>query len=131
MSSRNSAPHSAFAAAGGPVANFFRPVGELCENAARSTFWLYVWVLRRSKPYLWLSRGRFGRAQSARKPSVEKLCDRPLSSPTALIQEHLVWIPLPLRAEHQRRKVRLSLYQFGFRRIEGVTVHSHTRSATS
>src|SRR3954454_23284852 len=78
MSSRNSAPHSAFAAAGGPVANFFRPVGELCENAARSTFWLYVWVLRRSKPYLWLSRGRFGRAQFARKPSVEKLCDRPV-----------------------------------------------------
>src|SRR3954449_9462678 len=61
----------------GPVANFSRPVGELCENAARSTFWLYVWVLRRSKPYLWLSRGRFGRAQFARKPRVEKFCDRP------------------------------------------------------
>ncbi|HKG77706.1 MAG TPA: DUF4158 domain-containing protein, partial [Beijerinckiaceae bacterium] len=61
----------------GPVANFFRPVGELRENAARSSFWLYVEVLRRSKPYLWLRRGRFGRAQFARKPSVGKLCDRP------------------------------------------------------
>src|SRR3954452_16261759 len=61
----------------GPVANFFQPVGELRENEVRSTFWLYVWVLRRSKPYLWLSRGRFGRAQFARKPRVEKLCDRP------------------------------------------------------
>src|SRR4051812_43674988 len=34
---------------------------------------------RRLNPYLWLSRGRFDRAQFARKPSVEKLCDRPVA----------------------------------------------------
>src|SRR3954471_19536189 len=73
-------PASAAMCSWGACRKLFPAVGELCENAARPIFWLHVWVFRRSKPYLWLRRGGFGRTQSARKPSVEKLCDRPAHS---------------------------------------------------
>ena len=55
----------------------FRSVGELCEKAGWPSFWLYAWVLWRSKPYLWLSIGRFGRAQFPRKSSTEKFATGP------------------------------------------------------
>jgi hypothetical protein len=68
----------------GPVAKFFRTTCELRENAAQPKFWLQGWVLRRSTPYLWLRRNRFGRAQFPHKPRAEKLCDRPvLRAPAA------------------------------------------------
>src|SRR3954468_22317458 len=66
----------------GPVAKFFRPIGEPRESAAEHNFWLQGWVLRRSTPYLWLRRNRVGRAQFPHKPRAEKLCDRPLLSPS-------------------------------------------------
>ena len=42
----------------GPVANFFRPAGALRADAAHPNFCLHDWLLRQSKPYLWLSRCR-------------------------------------------------------------------------
>src|SRR3954464_11068115 len=55
----------------GPVAKFFRLLGEPRVSAAEHNFWLQGRVLRRSNPYLWLRRNRVGRAQFPHKPCAE------------------------------------------------------------
>src|SRR4051794_17875791 len=62
----------------GPVAKFFRLLGEPQVSAAEHNFWLQGRVLRRSTPYLWLRRNKGRESAISSQTVCRKLCDRPL-----------------------------------------------------